>query len=114
MSVERDDSFGDRDIYVSFAKNDSAWSEPLNLGKNVNTAAEDASPFLAADDKTLYFSSRGSAVMVVQIFIAPYDWMKLGQTGASLKILVRRLTQNSMIFSSIFLPAANMPISQKE
>jgi len=59
MSVERDDSFGDRDIYVSFAKNDSAWSEPLNLGKNVNTAAEDASPFLAADDKTLYFSSRG-------------------------------------------------------
>ncbi|MFN7655899.1 MAG: OmpA family protein [Cyclobacteriaceae bacterium] len=59
MSVERDDSFGDRDIYVSFAKNDSLWSEPLNLGKNVNTAAEDASPFLAADDKTLYFSSRG-------------------------------------------------------
>lgn len=59
MSVERDDSFGDRDIYVSFAKNDSSWSEPLNLGKNVNTAAEDASPFLAADDKTLYFSSRG-------------------------------------------------------
>lgn len=59
MSIERDDSFGDRDIYVSFAKNDSSWSEPLNLGKNINTAAEDASPFLAADDKTLYFSSKG-------------------------------------------------------
>ncbi len=59
MSVERDDSFGDRDIYVSFATNDSVWSEPLNLGKNINTAAEDASPFLAADDKTLYFASKG-------------------------------------------------------
>jgi OmpA-OmpF porin, OOP family len=59
MSVERDDSFGDRDIYVSFATNDSVWSEPLNLGKNLNSAAEDASPFLAADDKTLYFSSKG-------------------------------------------------------
>jgi OmpA-OmpF porin, OOP family len=59
MSVEREDSYGDRDLYVSFARNDSAWSEPLNLGKTINTASEEASPFLAADDKTLYFSSKG-------------------------------------------------------
>jgi outer membrane protein OmpA-like peptidoglycan-associated protein len=59
MSVERLDSYGDRDIYVSFNKNDSTWSEPLNLGKSINTPAEEASPFLAADDKTLYFSSKG-------------------------------------------------------
>lgn len=59
MSIEREDSYGDRDIYVSFAKNDSVWSEPLNLGKTINTATEDASPFLASDDKTLYYSSKG-------------------------------------------------------
>lgn len=59
MSVEREDSYGDRDLYVSFNKNDSTWSEPLNLGKSINTASEEASPFLAADDKTLYFSSKG-------------------------------------------------------
>lgn len=59
MSVERLDSYGDRDLYVSFNKNDSTWSEPLNLGKSINTPAEEASPFLAADDKTLYFSSKG-------------------------------------------------------
>jgi OmpA-OmpF porin, OOP family len=59
MSVEREDSNGDRDLYVSFAKNDSIWSEPLNLGTTINTASEEASPFLAADDNTLYFSSKG-------------------------------------------------------
>lgn len=59
MSVEREDSYGDRDLYVSFNKNDSTWTEPLNLGKSINTASEEASPFLAADDKTLYFSSKG-------------------------------------------------------
>jgi OOP family OmpA-OmpF porin len=59
MSVEREDSQGDRDLYVSFMKDDSVWTEPLSLGKIVNTAAEESAPFLAADDKTLYFSSKG-------------------------------------------------------
>jgi len=59
LSVERDDSNGARDLYVSFFKEDSTWTEPLNLGKQINTAGDDASPFLAADDKTLYYSTNG-------------------------------------------------------
>lgn len=59
MSVEREDSYGDRDLYVSFIKADSSWSAPLNLGDVVNTAGEESAPFLASDDKTLYFSSNG-------------------------------------------------------
>ncbi len=59
MSVQRRDTKGDRDIYVSFLKNDGTWSEPKNLGDNVNSASEESSPFLAPDDKTLYFSSKG-------------------------------------------------------
>lgn len=59
MSVQREDSYGDRDLYVTFMKNDSVWSEPLNLGDMVNTASEESSPFLAPDGKTLYFSSNG-------------------------------------------------------
>lgn len=59
MSVEREDSRGDRDLYVSFLQGDSSWSEPLNLGDVINTASEESAPFLAADDKTLYFSSKG-------------------------------------------------------
>jgi OmpA-OmpF porin, OOP family len=59
MSVQRKDSHGDRDLYVSFMQPDSSWSEPLNLGTTLNTASEEAAPFIDVDHKTLYFSSRG-------------------------------------------------------
>ncbi|ADR21887.1 hypothetical protein MATR_04800 [Marivirga tractuosa] len=59
MSIKRDDSFGDRDLYVSFEKRDGTWTAPMNLGENVNSATDETSPFLAADDKTLFFSSSG-------------------------------------------------------
>ncbi len=59
MSVMREDTQGGRDLYVSFMEEDSTWSEPLNLSNTVNTAGEESSPFLASDDKSLYFSSDG-------------------------------------------------------
>lgn len=59
MSVQRDDTYGDRDMYVSFLKDDNTWTEPKNLGEIVNTAGTESAPFLAADDRTLYFSSNG-------------------------------------------------------
>jgi OmpA-OmpF porin, OOP family len=59
MSIQREDSRGDRDLYVSFLLDDSTWTEPLSLGAVVNTSAEESAPFLAMDDKTLYFSSNG-------------------------------------------------------
>jgi OOP family OmpA-OmpF porin len=59
MSVEREDSRGGRDLYVSFMKKDSTWTKPLDLGSVVNTAGEETAPFLASDDETMYFSSNG-------------------------------------------------------
>jgi outer membrane protein OmpA-like peptidoglycan-associated protein len=59
MSVERRDSYGDRDLYASFLNEDGSWSEPINLGSTVNTVTDETSPFLATDDHTLYFSSSG-------------------------------------------------------
>ena len=45
------------DIYASFLEKDGSWSEPINLGDDVNTNFTETTPFLAADGKTLYFSS---------------------------------------------------------
>jgi len=59
LAVNRDDSFGSRDLYVSFYEGNDIWSAPENLGKTINTAGTELSPFLAADGKTLYFSSNG-------------------------------------------------------
>jgi len=59
MSAERDDTYGGRDLYVTFRKEDNTWTEPKNLGPDINTAGEEESPFMAEDGKTLYFSSDG-------------------------------------------------------
>jgi hypothetical protein len=59
LSVEREDTHGERDFYVSFFQEDSTWSEPLNMGDIVNSVGDESSPFLAADDETLYFSTNG-------------------------------------------------------
>ncbi len=59
FAINREDTYGDNDLYVSFLENDGSWSEPRNLGSKVNTADEEISPFLAADGKTLYYSTAG-------------------------------------------------------
>jgi outer membrane protein OmpA-like peptidoglycan-associated protein len=61
MSLERNDTKGDLDLYISFVNEDGTWTEPLNLGANVNTYAADITPFLAADNITLYYASEGLA-----------------------------------------------------
>ncbi|MGA2298322.1 MAG: OmpA family protein [FCB group bacterium] len=60
FSINRIDSYGGLDLYVSFF-NDSTniWSEPLNLGNTINSKGSEESPFLAYDNRTLYFSSDG-------------------------------------------------------
>lgn len=45
------------DLYVSFLQSNGKWSQPVSLGKGVNTDNDESTPFLAADGMTLYFSS---------------------------------------------------------
>lgn len=59
LALDREDSFGSTDIYMSKLNYDGSWSEPQNLGPVINTASEEATPFLASDGKTLYFSTAG-------------------------------------------------------
>lgn len=59
MAVERKDTYGDMDLYVSFLGKDNIWSEPKNMGKTLNTFAADFSPFMASDNVTLYYASQG-------------------------------------------------------
>ena len=60
MAVDRKDGQGEQDIYVCFLKPDGkGWSRPRNLGTNINTKKPEFAPFLASDNKTLYFASEG-------------------------------------------------------
>lgn len=58
ISAERDDTNGGEDLYVSF-KTDSQYTEPINLGPIVNTSEDDFTPFIAADNTTLYYATEG-------------------------------------------------------
>ena len=59
MAMSRLGGQGGMDLYVSFYEGNNSWSIPSNLGKNINSKSDDFSPFIAADGKTLYFSSYG-------------------------------------------------------
>jgi tetratricopeptide (TPR) repeat protein len=47
---------GDFDLYICYAAPDG-WSEPFNLGENINSEFWDSSPTLSPDKQVLYFSS---------------------------------------------------------
>jgi outer membrane protein OmpA-like peptidoglycan-associated protein len=57
ISVERDSTLGDRDLYVSFRMASGDWSTPRWLGPQVNSPYAEMTPYLASDNRTLYFSS---------------------------------------------------------
>ncbi|MCL5992418.1 MAG: OmpA family protein [Bacteroidetes bacterium] len=60
MSISRKDAAGGLDLYVSFLNEKTReWSSPMNIGKDINTKGDEEAPFLAYDNKTLYFSSNG-------------------------------------------------------
>ena len=59
LSLERGDSEGGNDLYVSFRNASGAYSEPKSLGPVLNSPGFDFAPWLAADGKTLYFASYG-------------------------------------------------------
>lgn len=59
MSVQRRNTYGLRDIYVTFLKDDGNWTTPKNLGPIINTSDEESTPYLGTDGRTLYFSSKG-------------------------------------------------------
>lgn len=59
MSLERDDTYGQKDLYVSFRLPNGNYSQPFNMGTDINTFLNEGTPFIAPDNRTLYFYSYG-------------------------------------------------------
>ena len=65
---------GGRDIYRLKKLPNGEWSKAMNLGAPVNSQYDEDSPFLGADNKTMYFSSNGPASMGgFDIFVTQMD-----------------------------------------
>jgi outer membrane protein OmpA-like peptidoglycan-associated protein/tetratricopeptide (TPR) repeat protein len=54
----REGGYGGKDIWVSRFQ-DGLWQVPENLGPEINTPFDETAPFIASDNKTLYFTSNG-------------------------------------------------------
>lgn len=63
ISQHKADTYGNLDLYVTFRnehrKQQYSGTESINLGDVINTPADETSPWLAYDGRTLYFSSDG-------------------------------------------------------
>jgi len=55
---DREGGQGGKDIWVSRFQ-DGLWQIPENLGPEINTPYDETAPFIASDNKTLYFTSDG-------------------------------------------------------
>ncbi|MDE3184803.1 MAG: OmpA family protein [Bacteroidota bacterium] len=58
FSSDRPGGYGGRDIWVAH-RTEKGWSKPENLGPEINTAGDESTPFIHADNQTLYFNSSG-------------------------------------------------------
>jgi Tol biopolymer transport system component len=57
---DRPGGFGKADIYVSFRMAGDGWSEPLNLGDQINTKADEYIPSVTPDGRYFFFTSNSS------------------------------------------------------
>jgi len=56
FDAQREDGYGDSDIYISFKQKDGTWGNGINLGDKINTNAWEASASITPDGKYLFFS----------------------------------------------------------
>jgi len=63
FTSDRGGGKGKKDIWISRRNSNGTWSEPENLGKQINTSGDDISPFIHPDGQTLYFASDGHVGM---------------------------------------------------
>ncbi|MDD3126630.1 MAG: hypothetical protein PHC32_02640 [Candidatus Izemoplasmatales bacterium] len=70
----RNSGYGQHDLYISFQTTNGEFSEPINLGAQVNTSGEDASANISADGIYLFFTTTKSG----DLGYNPY-WIRLSE-----------------------------------
>lgn len=71
---DRKGGYGGRDIYRVNKMPNGEWGIPQNLGPEINTPYDEDAPFIAIDNKTLYFASNGPKSMGgFDVFVSVLD-----------------------------------------
>jgi outer membrane protein OmpA-like peptidoglycan-associated protein len=102
---------GSCDLYESFRVGD-AWSEPRNLGPNVNGPEWESQPSLSADGRTLYFVSdrRGGAGrrdIWVSTLNEKGQWMRAKNAGKAINTMYDEISPFIHVNNRILYFASN-------
>lgn len=74
FSSDRIGSYGGFDLYMIKKTGRNSWSQPVNLGPEINTELHEDYPTLSADGKTLFFCSNGHPGMGgYDLFFSTWD-----------------------------------------
>ena len=57
FASNRPGGYGQSDLYISFRLEDGPWTEPKNMGDEINSSGFDYTPMLSPDGKYLFFTS---------------------------------------------------------
>ncbi|MEP7220669.1 MAG: hypothetical protein ABI876_17215, partial [Bacteroidota bacterium] len=57
FSSNRSGGSGGMDLYIANRTADGGYADPVNLGEEINSSANEFAPFIAPDGRTLYFAS---------------------------------------------------------
>ena len=90
FSSAREGGFGGMDLYISIRRN-GQWLTPTNLGREINTAYDERSPFLANNGRALFYSSNRVDMSVggFDVFRSVFDdrtqaWLPVENAGLSI------------------------------
>lgn len=86
FASKRKGGFGGSDIWISTLSESGSFGRPKNAGSQINTPADEMAPFIHADTRSLYFSSKGHPGMGgFDLFVSQKDesgqWMPAENLG---------------------------------
>ncbi|UJP64260.1 OmpA family protein [Mongoliitalea daihaiensis] len=113
LSFQQQGGYGNEDLYIIRQIREGVWSNPQNLGEEINSFAQEQGPYLSDNQEYMFFSSnksgngRGKDIYVTQRLDSTWsEWatpkpLKLASTqGSDLYYLPLQLEEKKAIFST--------------
>lgn len=76
-SRDREEGFGNNDLYISFRQADGSWTQAVNMGEMINTTAEEVCTLVTHDGRYLFFSSNRKKIKTSPEFPLTYEQIVL-------------------------------------
>lgn len=83
VRVDEPDGFGNSDLYISFNKGNNVWTDPINMGENINSDQIDGSPYVTPDNNYLIFTTGRRLAGIQETAMSSYAKFKSIQSSSN-------------------------------